>query len=177
MLSKIWKDPVWSKVIASSIIGTALLVHAAIQEKTKAISFTDTFSRILNFEAKISSILICLAIFYISKWTLNTLTKEDTNKKLSIYSKTQQQLQKFNKIEDKESQVLYRWEVYFDMSKKPFISELDAFCLKHGETPIRFMGDRCPQNGCENHRKSFSEHIAKNHIESILLNKWDKLNS
>ena len=177
MLSKIWKDPVWSKVIASCIIGATLLLYAALQERNKAIPFADTFSSILKSEIRVSNILICLSVFYIGKWTLGTIAKERITKEPSIYNKKQQQVRKFNKIEDKELQVAYRWEIYFDMAGKPFISDLDAFCLNHGETPIRFMDGRCPQIGCENHRKSFSEHIAKNHIESMILNEWDKLNS
>lgn len=177
MLSKIWKDPVWSKIIASSIIGATLLIYAAIQERTKAISFTDTFESIINLKLKLSHVLICLLIFYISKWTLSTVFKEKSSEEPSIYSKKQKQLQTFNKIEDKEAHILCRWEVYFNTSGKPFIGNLNAFCLNHGDIPIRFIHGRCPQINCENHRNSFSESIAKNHIESILINDWDKLNS
>ena len=69
---------------------------------------------------------------------------------------------------------MFRWGVFFDHNK-PFISGLEAFCTRHDGAPIRFVRNCCPVQGCENSRQSIDMNLVKNHIESILIDDWEKM--
>jgi hypothetical protein len=169
MFKKIWTDPVWSKVISVAIVGLATFVYALLKSKADNVSLKTVFDDLLQMQVKVIYVLGALILFLI----VRRLFKKKPKAK-SYYSAKQQQLREFNKITDNESGILFRWGVYFEYDK-PFIADLEAYCTKHEGAPIRFVGNSCPMYNCENHQKDINYHLVKNHIESMLIDSWDKM--
>ncbi|GAB4156253.1 MAG: hypothetical protein Tsb0033_06590 [Winogradskyella sp.] len=166
MLKRIWKDPVGSKVIAVGILGVLSLIYAKIISVSDDITFSEAYERI--FEIKIRLIYVVGGIF------LFLLFKRIFTKKKGYYSSKQKKLREFNKTTDPNTDIMFRWGVYFDYDT-PFISDLTAFCTKHEGPPIRFVNDRCTLRDCENHRNRIDLHMVKNLIESDLIDRWEKI--
>lgn len=170
MFKKIWKDPVWSKVISIGIIGLITLGYTKFLSVTENVTFKDSFQKIL--EMKISLIYVFLAI--VAYWLIAFLLKKFLHKEKGYYTPKQDKLRSYNKIKDNEAEILFKWKVYFDNSGTPFISDLTAFCTKHGEPPIRFINNRCPIQNCKNSKQVIDVYSVKNYVESDLIDKWDK---
>lgn len=170
MIKKIWKDPVWSKVIAVGIIGLISLGYAKFLSAIDNVTFKEALDKILEIKISIVYVLAILIIYWILAW----LFKQIFKKEKSIYNAKQQKLREFNKTTDTETGILFKWGVFFN-HETPFISDLTAYCTKHGETPIRFIGIHCSIQGCENSRKIIDKYVVKNLIESELIDKWEKI--
>jgi hypothetical protein len=172
MLKKIWSDSVWSKVIASAIIGLLTLTYLKFESVSKKISFKDAFDKIL--EIKISAIYVIgiILLFLIVKSIIKKVFKSEK----SYYSRKQKKLREFNKITDIEIGLMYKWSVYFKQNGTPFISDLTGFCTKHNDAPLRLINSNCPMTDCNNHRINLDEYRTENHIESLVINQWDLIN-
>lgn len=166
MIRKLWKDPVGSKVIAVGILGVISLIYAKIISATEGITFSQAYQSI--FEIKVRLIYVAGAIILV------LLLRRIFKNKKSFYSSKQKKLREFNNSKDPNTDILFRWGVYFDYDT-PFIADLDAFCTKHEGAPIRFINDRCPIHGCENSRNQINLHMVKNLIESDLIDRWEKM--
>jgi|SRR5690554_2695122 len=129
--------------------------------------------KIGEFLSKQISILQIL-IFLIIAFVIILIGRRFLKDKKQFYSKKQSKLREYNKTEIAENGILLRWGVFFDY-ETPFISDLTAFCTKHGGAPIRFIHNRCPVQGCENNRIEFNEYGVKNAIESDLIDRWEKI--
>lgn len=169
MIKKIWQDPVWSKVIAVGIIGFVSVGYAKFISLTKSITFKEAVNEIFNFKIKLTYIIGGLIIYWICLWLYRKLFLNKDN-----YNKKQKKLREYNKLNDRNAGILYKWEVYFD-DETPIIGELKAFCTKHGEPPLRFMDSRCPQRGCVNYNHPIDMYRVENFIESDLINAWEKM--
>ncbi len=170
MIKKIWTDPVWSKVISVGIIGLLTLGYTKFLSVTENVTFKEAFEKIL--EIKIEVVYVFLAP--VTYWILKYFYRKIFKKEKAYYSIKQQKLRSFNKTIDPSTGILFRWGVYFDYDT-PFISDLTAFCTKHGETPIRFISNRCPFNDCTNSHNRIDEYAVKNFIESDLIDRWEKI--
>lgn len=166
MIKKIWNDSVGSKVIAVGILGIISLVYAKIISATEGITFSQAYQSI--FEIKVRLIFVVGAII------LFLILRRVFKKKESYYSSKQKKLRELNNSKDPNTDILFRWGVYFDHDT-PFISDLNAFCTKHEGAPIRFVNKRCSIHGCENSRKQIDFHMVKNLIESDLIDRWEKM--
>ncbi|ARV13961.1 hypothetical protein [Polaribacter sp. SA4-12] len=169
MFKKIWKDPVGSKIIAWSIIGLIGLTSIKITSFVKGITFNEVLKIIYDFKVRIIYVLIVLFLIFIFIRVIK--------RKKSYYSKTQKKIMKFNKKLDEETEISYKWNVYFKTNGNPSITDLEMFCNKHNDVPLRFITNRCPVKSCENSRIRISESRIKNNIESILINNWENLNA
>lgn len=116
--------------------------------------------------------IIVFVVLLIIIWIILRLIFKDDNH----YNRKQRKLQKINNSFEGETDLLSRWRVSFSFTGDPFISHLEFFCTKHSETPLRFINNRCPNIDCPNHKQNHDITYAKNHIESYLINEWDKLN-
>jgi hypothetical protein len=125
---------------------------------------------LLSKQFSLLNIIIFLGLSILIYFILKRFIKKDT-----IYNKKQRQLRKFDKMEENQNGLLFRWGVYFDFSSKPFISDLETFCTKHGTPPIRFVGNRCPIPNCTNNRQAITSQYMQNYIESDLIDKWEKI--
>lgn len=166
MIQKLWKDPVWSKVIAVGILGIISLIYAKIISTTEEITFSQAYQRIFDIKIRL--------IYIIGIILLLIILKRIFKKEKSYYSSKQKKLREFNNSKDPNTDILFRWEVYFDYNT-PFISKLNAFCTKHEGPSIRFINDRCSIQGCENSRNRIDLHMVKNLIESDLIDRWEKM--
>ena len=136
--------------------------------KIKTEKFGEFLTRKINVYQLLIFVIIAILIFLIGKQFIKP--------KKQFYSKRQRLLRKFNKTIVEDSNILLRWNVYFDINT-PFITDLIPYCNKHGEPPLRFIHNHCPVDGCENSRIRFNESEVKNAIESELIHKWEKINS
>lgn len=125
---------------------------------------------LLSKQISLLSITIFIGLSILIYFILKRFVQKDT-----IYNRKQRQLRKIDKMVDIQNGLLFRWGVYFDYGSKPFISDLETYCTKHGEPPIRFVNNRCTYQDCTNHRQAINTHHVKNHIESDLINRWEKI--
>ena len=166
MIKKIWKDPVWSKVIAVGIIGLISIIYAKVKSASDEITFIDALRGMLDIKISLVYLFGAILIFLILKRIFK--------RKDGYYSAKQEKLREFNKTTDPNTDILFKWGVYFDY-ETPFISDLTPFRTKHDGPPIRFMNDRCPIRECENSRNHIDNYAVKNFIESDLIDRWEKI--
>lgn len=169
MFKKIWVDPVWSKVISVGIIGMISIIYATIKSKTDDISISSVYYGLFQLKVKVTFVVGAILLFVIIK----RLTKKKND---SYYSAKQQKLRNFNKFTDSTTEVLFRWNVFFNYNK-PCISDLEAYCTKHDGSPLRFINNCCSVSDCVNSKIGVHFDIVKNHVESILIDKWEKINN
>lgn len=170
MIKKIWTDPVWSKVIAVGIVAIITLIYTKFFSFTENVTFEEAFDKIFEIKVKVVYIIDTLIIYWIFTWFFKKIFKKESG----FYNVKQQKLRTFNKITDPKTGILYKWQVFFRY-EIPFISDLTAFCTKHGEIPIRFIGEGCPIQDCENSGQKIDKFVIKNYIESDLIDKWEKI--
>ncbi|SIN67369.1 hypothetical protein [Algoriphagus halophilus] len=170
MIKKIWTDPVWSKVISVGIIGLLTLGYTKFVSVTEKVTFREAFNKILEIKIEVVYVILALVTYWVLKFVYRKIFKKEK----AYYSLKQQKLRSFNKTTDPNTGILFKWGVFFNYDR-PFISDLTAFCTKHGDTPIRFMGDSCSIQGCENSRQRIDKHAVKNLIESDLIDRWEKI--
>lgn len=125
---------------------------------------------LLSKQFSLLSFIVFLVFSILIYFVLKRFVQKDT-----IYNRKQRQLRKIDKMEDNQNGLLFRWRVFFDYGLKPHITDLETFCTKHGTPPIRFVNNRCPHTDCTNHRQAINNDYVQNHIESDLINKWEKI--
>jgi len=170
MIKKIWTDPVWSKVIAVGIVALITLGYTKFLSVSEELTFKAAFAKILEIKVAVFYVIVALIAYWIISWFFRKIFKKEK----AYYTVKQEKLRTYNKTTDPNTGILFKWGVYFDYDT-PFIADLTAFCTKHGETPIRFMGDSCPMQGCENSRQRIDNYAVKNFIESNLIDRWEKI--
>jgi hypothetical protein len=171
MIKKIWADTVLSKVIAVGIVALITLGYTKFLSVSENVTFNEASDKILEIKVAVFYVLVAVLIYWIASWAFK---KKMFRKNSSIYTKQQHKLRELNKTADTEAGLLFKWNVFFDY-QTPFIADLTVFCTKHGQPPIRFMGDRCSIQGCENSHQQINMYALKNFIESDLIDKWEKL--
>jgi len=172
MLKKIWKDSVWSKVIATGIIGIITFLYLQFIRISEKITFKEAYNKITDVKISVIYVLGIVLIFLI----LKAIVKRIFFDKKSLYNKKQKKLREFNKLKDDEIGILFKWIVYFKHNGTPFINDLTGFCTKHNEVPIKLINGNCPMNDCDNYRIKLDEFKIENHIESMVINEWDIIN-
>ena len=170
MIKKIWADPVWSKVIAVGIVALLTLGYTKFLSVSEELTFKEAFDKILEIKIAIFYVLVAIIVYWIGSLILKRIFRKNSG----FYTKQQQKLREFNKMEVTATVLLFKWDVFFDY-QTPFIADLTVFCTKHGQPPIRFMGDRCSIQGCENSRQQINKYALKNLIESDLIDRCEKL--
>lgn len=166
MFKKIWNDPVGSKVIAVGIIGVLSILFAYIQSLVQEITFQESITKLYNLKIRVVYVILGGVLFLIGRHLF---------KGKGYYNKKQERLRKFNKMTVEQNDILLRWGVYFSFEGTPFIDDLTAFCTKH-QPPMRFVNGTCPVRDCENSKQQMNGHMLKNHVESMLIDEWEKIN-
>lgn len=115
----------------------------------------------------ILSIVIFVVLFICIVYFTRNLFKKNKEK----------QLKKINSWIDDESGIKITWDVGIGSfyNNNPFAYNIQIFCTKHGEIPIRMIHGRCTNSSCMNHNMYYNEHLLKNQIESMLLHEKSKL--
>ncbi|MGX9987583.1 hypothetical protein [Soonwooa buanensis] len=176
MIEKIWKDPVWSKVISVIIVAIGGLILAKAKSYYDSQTFKEAFNDIINYQLKIIYIFFGIIIFWILRWIYKISLGSNRNKTNSKFEKNKTLLRKVDKIIDKKEGVMMKWNVHFSTANKPFVSDVNCFCLLHGDLPIKFLWNRCPHQDCKNSQKQIDDYSLENLAESIVLDEWDKIN-
>src|SRR5690554_4711930 len=113
MMKQVWKDPVWSKVISVGILAVLSLIYAKTKSAIEDITFSQAFQSIFDTKIRIIYIIGIIILFLILK---RVFKREG-----SLYSSKQKKLREVNNSLNQETNILFRWEVYFDYNT-PFIS-------------------------------------------------------
>ncbi|WP_265130261.1 hypothetical protein [Chryseobacterium oranimense] len=71
---------------------------------------------------------------------------------------------------------MMKWSVHFNTYGKPFVSDVSCFCMLHGDLPLKFLFNKCPNINCKNSKNELDEYAMENIAESIVLDEWDKIN-
>src|SRR5690554_720343 len=127
MLKKIWKDSVGSKIIATGIIGVITFLYLKFESYSENITLTESYNKIVSFKVSLFYVFVFFSLFLIMTSLIRKLIKSRKGR----YNKKQKELIKFNKTQDPETGLLFKWIVYFKQNGTPFITDLTAFCTKH----------------------------------------------
>lgn len=176
MISKIWKDPVWSKVISVIFVALGGVILAKIKSAYDSQTFKEAINDILNYQIKIIYVAFTIISFWIFKWIYSILFSKRLSNTNKLLEKNKNILRKVNTIIDKPQGIMMKWNVHFSSMDKPFVSDVNCFCTLHGELPIKFLWNQCPVENCKNAKKTLDSYAIDNFAESLVLNEWDKIN-
>jgi hypothetical protein len=160
----IWKDPVWSKVIATAIVAIVVSLWAYFNwETTKK-----WLLKIVNFQWNVLYVLLAVGILFL-------IYKFFTRKKVSKEEKIRKELELFNTSFNEDDTVKFTWEVGIQTfyGKDPFAHNIQSFCMLHS-IPLRFK-HHCREYGCQNSNIVINEYDLKNWIESVLIDNYAKI--
>lgn len=172
MINKIWKDPVWSKVISVGIIGLIGLCYAKFLSITENLTLNEAFNKIIGLNVKIIYVLVILVLYWLVNFIIKLFRKEK-----SYYNKKQSKLIKFNNHIDEQQNIIFRWNVYFQINGNPSIADLEIFCTNHGEVPLKFLSNNCPNKNCSNSHLNIDKYYFTNYFESAVKHEWSKINN
>ncbi|MCY1660332.1 hypothetical protein [Chryseobacterium sp. SL1] len=159
-----------SKVIAVGIVAIITLSYTKFLSISEKVTFKEAFDKILEIKIPIFYVLVGVIVY----WIVSVIVRKIFKKNSSIYTKKQRKLREFNTTQNNGDGLLYKWNVFFN-HQTPFIADLTIFCTKHGQTPIRFIGNKCSVSGCQNSQQEIDMYKLKNLIESTLIEEWEKL--
>jgi hypothetical protein len=167
-IQKIWKDPVWSKVISVGIIALITFIYTLVSSVFNNISIGQSLKNIFDIKIRLIYIVSIWILYYLGVKVIAVRDKYDETKRKT--------LQEFNRMEDNVLGMLFMWKVHFN-GDTPFISDLTAFCTDHEVSPIRFMNEKCPVKGCKNNPEEdrFDLSRVENYIESQLIERWNRM--
>lgn len=96
--------------------------------------------------------------------------------KCHIAKKKEESLKKINSYTDEEDGIKVTWDVGIGSlyNNNPFAYNIQIFCTKHGNVPLRMIGGHCTDPTCPNAIKYFNKNIIKNNIESVLIDAQNK---
>lgn len=114
-------------------------------------------------------LILIIAITYISKLIFKM-------GKCHIAKKKEESLKKINSYTDEEDGIKVTWDVGIGSlyNNNPFAYNIQIFCTKHGNVPLRMIGGHCTDPTCPNAIKYFNKNIIKNNIESVLIDAQNK---
>jgi len=169
-IQKIWKDPVWSKVISVGIVAFTTFVYTLVSSLLNNISIGQSFKSLFDIKIRLSYIIGIWILYYLGVKLIATRHRDKYDER------KRKALQEFNRMEDNALGMIFTWKVHFD-EDTPFISDLTAFCTNHEGAPIRFMNEKCPVIGCKNNLEEdrFDLSRVKNYIESQLIERWNRM--
>lgn len=76
-LLKIWRDPVWSKVISVGVLGVIGTIYALLESAMNNSSFTESVIDVLTIQIKLWHILVGIIVFVIF-YSIRTLCRIKT---------------------------------------------------------------------------------------------------
>jgi hypothetical protein len=162
MFKKIWKDPVWSKVIAGIILAIGSLLVVWIKSLIDKTSFQTALKGLFEAKIKIVFVLAIFILYFIAR---------EIYRKYNLPWK-RKRFAKIHKSFNKETGNQYHWDTCF-INGLPAVLNLKVSCTKHGAIPIQFIYGRCPKEGCENSVEPIDEARIINLIESYLIHAWE----
>ena len=122
--------------------------------------------------------ILSMIIFFILiiglSYTLRIIFK--INKDI-ILKKKETELKKINTFKDEEKGIKITWDVSVKSlyNDNPFAYNIQIFCTKHGNIPIRMINGRCTSSDCPNADKKYDEYYIQNNIESVLIDAKNRI--
>lgn len=156
--------------IALSGAGAYFLERNWGQEIDMELLQDSQFGVVLTRQVSVLSILVFLVLSVIIYLLLRPLMHMET-----FYSRKQKKLRKIDHSDDPKSGLLYKWKVDFEWTGKPFVTDLEIFCTKHGNMPQKFIENRCPVPDCINHNQAVNQKFIHNHWDSYLIRQWEQI--
>jgi hypothetical protein len=111
-------------------------------------------------------IILLVAVYYIAYLLLINRKNVAINK-----------LKSLNYFIDDKNHVKVTWDVGIGTiyNNDPFAYNIQFFCLRHGELPLRMQNGCCQDSTCPNCSLHINERNVENYIESLLLKKQQDL--
>ncbi|HZV71410.1 MAG TPA: hypothetical protein VFG10_17765 [Saprospiraceae bacterium] len=128
-LGKIWKDPVWSKVIATGVIAMIAFSYEVITKK----SLFSWLSNLIPVWWLLLTIILMLFLFWIRNRWIATASEIIIPKTESVYI---EKIKEFNTLNI--GTVQWRWEVEVS-AKRANPTNFTAYCMKHDEIGSLFV--------------------------------------
>jgi hypothetical protein len=160
----LWNKDIQNNVIAAVIFGILASIGTLIYSYANQISFSIAIIKIFTFKVPLYWFLIFLSAVFLVYKIFKFFAFVDYKKALRNY----------NKSTDQINEIIQRWDVVFNPFGKPLVANLKAYCNKH-TTPLKFVGNNCPDSLCLNHNFNIDLRWSKNHIESELTEMYDNL--
>jgi hypothetical protein len=180
-MNRIWKDPVWSKVIATGIIGLIGFLYVVVESLTSELSFKESFINIMTSEISLYLVVLIIVglllfqiLFSFLTGKIRILTKEEKNLNRKIKAIVGNDYKyRFNDIK-----VLARYSVGFDDDfKKPYVYDIQLFCNNHNP-PLKLVSNQCyATNECAKMDYVINEERVRPQLESQILQAWDDLDT
>lgn len=170
----IWKDAVWSKVIANFITWILALGGATIL----AYITWKNWKKIKNWFAEVAgaeySILYVTLITLAAIVVIFLLYKLFTRKKKTKKEIIKDTLSRYNSMLSEDGSIMFRWKVHMSQYKgHPVALHIVKVCQLHNP-PLKF-DDYCKDPNCKNYKQRVDDYHIQNFIESCLLEEWYKL--
>jgi len=156
--------------ITLSALGAYFLEMNWRQEIDPALLQDSQLGVVLTRQVSVLSILVFAVLSVIIYLLLKPLLQRET-----FYSRKQKKIRKIDHSDDPKSGLHYKWKVDFEWTGKPFVTNLEIFCTKHGNTPQKFVENRCPVPDCINHNQAVNRKFIHNHWDSYLVRQWEQI--
>ncbi|MEG1007835.1 MAG: hypothetical protein RSO15_16395 [Bacteroides sp.] len=97
---KIWRDPVWSKVISVGLLGVIAAIYAFIESIVKDSSFTNSAINVLTMQIKLWHVLVAVIIFVVfysirNLYWIKDLTNQEMDRQYVFLSECETELKGF----------------------------------------------------------------------------------
>jgi hypothetical protein len=167
MFKRIWKDPVWSKVIAGVLLAVGSLIYALIKSSVANISVKTTLQGLFEINIRVLYILLIILFWLIIRAIFWQNGSYLTRKKRKFLRHVR------GSLDDDGTGLIFKWTNRFN-GDKPVISDLKAYCNLHDKVPFNLVNARCPASSCPNsvHGIDFEKTLAV--LESYLVEAWEK---
>ncbi len=173
MLKKMWKDPVWSKVISALIITVGGFIISLLYSLITDRTVKESILYLWNIKVALGPLII---ISFLLAILTSIIKKVRTKGRTEIQSLESIFHEKYTKIVDNENNLTYRFSAYVGASNKfPYISELRVYCNNHDMEVLLTQYQGCNRPGCKHFGKGYNESILKQNIETYLLGVWEKM--
>jgi len=178
-MNKIWKDPVWSKVISAGIIGLIGFIYVIIKSSISELSFKDSFINIINSEIPLYLVVIIIVglllfqvLYAFLTGKINILSREEKylNNKMNAICRQNAKFPFF------DLNIIARYSVGFNKIKGiPVVYDVSLFCSNHNP-PLKIFEDKCyASRECEYEDNVLYADEAQSIIESHILQEWEDL--
>lgn len=174
MIKNLWKDPVWSKVIAAIIISIGAFLISLTYSLITKLSVKESFIYLWKYQIPLGPTILVLFILYV----LISITIYIKKRRSSNEEKLEDLFHKqFNKVIDNENKITYRFNAYIhSLNKFPFISDLRIYCNNHNSETLMNPHKGCNQIGCIHYNMGYNNREIKQNLETYLLGEWEKMN-
>lgn len=165
-----------AKQIFIRVVG--IIVTVALERIFSIIPFEKLFASekwiwlLQNRFSLMDFIIFIVVLVIVFKCILWLESKKSERQKIRI----EEQLKKINSFTDARIGIKVTWDMYMGelYDNDPHPRNIKIFCTKHNP-PLLMESGYCTDTRCPNANKGFDQKKIENYIESLLLDKRDKL--